>query len=166
MNQLIEQELLVLASTRWFSRVGQTLENESRVRRAGSWPEAFQWCEQPISWWCNVEAGLQLFNQLRISHYDRFAKWNVVARSLLPQVVQLVERNVLPAVPGVTFPRKAQEWIQATVLSYLLELSFRDCVTVEMFVAPVRFFLAGYFPCGWWVESPDRFPTESVLAVF
>ena len=162
-----EDYLKGLKGVEWFSSVGSLVTSPIGTTPLSSWDEAFRWTENPVSWWCNVEGAKQLYETLAKTHYERFVSWNDIARSLLPQVKELLENHVFPCVPsGVQLPQKAQVWIQSQILSATMELAFDDCVLVRLFQDQVELYRRGHFPCGWNVAGPEDFPQRATVIVF
>lgn len=162
----VDTRLDELRQVKWFSSVGQALPANQQLKFVSSWNEAFQWTEDPVSWWCNVEGKKLLYENLAKTHYERFSQWNNVARAILPKVKDLLEEVVFPSAQEVAFTEKAKTWIQSQILSSVLELVYRDCVEVTVFTNQIEYYVRGHFPCGWHAESPEGFPNTSILVVF
>jgi hypothetical protein len=122
-----------------------------------SWEEAFAWSEHPVTWWCNVEPKKMLYEELAKRDYQRFARWNDVAKMILPQVEELIDAAILPCLKGRVLPEKAKGWIQSQMVGALLERYYSDC-EIQLFGAQMTYYLEGRFPCGWHVNAPQDFP--------
>jgi hypothetical protein len=166
MNPAIDVRLQELRQVRWFSSIGVPFTTASKTQLITSWESAFTWAARDISWWCNVEGKKQLYENLAKDHYSRFVEWNIIAKSIFPQVTTLVETVILPSLPQIAFPPKAKAWIQSQLLSSLMELAYRDCVEVTLFSEQIELYTTGHFPCGWYVEAPEAFPHDAQIVVF
>lgn len=165
-NARIDERLRELRDVKWFSAVGAPVANSPSIRLVSSWDEAFTWCADSVSWWCNVEGKKVLYETLATTHYSRFIQWNNIATATLPKVIELVQSVILPSRPTLVFPEQAQGWIQSQILSGLMELAYRDCFEVKLFTYQLGLYSVGHFPCGWDVRSPDDFPTNAQIVVY
>jgi hypothetical protein len=116
-----------IASYPWFSEVGKPGTFNIPARPSQSWQESFIWCEHPVSKWCNIEGSLILHRALAKDHYERFRKWNDIARSIHSKADAIMADVVFPSVPAVDLPEPASAWIRSQIISAALEAWYRDC---------------------------------------
>jgi len=140
--------------------------SSDRIAHVTSWVDAFAWTANPITTWCSIEAKKNLYETLSKNHYARFAQWNDIARPLLTPVQQLLKNTILPSVPEVVFPQKAQEWIQSQLIGAAMELAYRDVVISDLSLSIMDLFQRGKFPCGWSVKSEDEFPCQAIMYIY
>lgn len=159
----IESYLAELEMIDWFSHVGSDYQKPG-IRLVSDWEEACRWTSQPISEWCDLEAKQRIYRFMSAAHYDQFAKWNEVAKSILPLIEPLVDM-VRPRFPANS-PDNAIDWFQCQIVGASMELYYATCIDSKLFRDQLEIYKQGHFPCGWYVESEDRFPEHAILIVY
>lgn len=147
----------------WFSNIGKPYDHPGMLI-VNSWDDAFKWSNQPITEWCSFEASIRIYKFMSKNHYNVFAKWNDVAKSILPHALDLVAvvKNRLP----ISAPNHAAEHFQAQLVGAALELYYSKYFDSKLCRDQIEIYRDGHFPCGWYVESESDFPDKASVVVF
>ena len=159
----IEEFFSRLEGIEWFANVGEPYDR-SGIRCVDSWEDAYKWTNQPITEWCSFEAKNRIYAFMSENHYDVFAKWNDVAKSLLPTSLQLVD-VVKKRFPHDA-PEQAIERLQSQIVGASLEVYYCEYVESTLLRDQIDIYKDGHFPCGWYVESEEGFPSRAEVVVF
>ena len=158
----------MLAQCPWFTKVGQWTDSEPNkaVRQAKSWNEAMKWTEASISWWCVNEAANVLREFLHTHHNREYQEWNRHIESFGFALDELIASPVTAALPPEVCTPGVKEWIRSHFISAYLECIYSPLSDVRLVCNQIEWYLAGHFPCGWFVEKESGFPDLAVTVVY
>jgi len=93
-----------------------------------------------------------------------FAKWNDVARAILPSILEVTD------IARTCFPDNVPDHAVKRVQSYLVgaasELYYDNYISCHLSRNIIDIYRVGHFPCGWHVESEEAFPEKATVVVF
>ena len=152
----------------WFSRVGQRTgsDGDPLIKRVDSWTKATEWAEADITWWCGNEASNVLSEFLHVHHNSQYQEWNKHIASFGPTLDDLIAGTIKSAVPPETRTPAVLKWIRSSLTRAYLECVYSPISDVKLARSQLEWYLAGHFPCGWYVEEEAAFPDHAVTILF
>jgi hypothetical protein len=143
-----------LSGVEWFSKVGECLESPSIIR-VSSWSEAMKHCESDEWQDLLLEAANRYGEAIAKRSREAYSRWNTVADSLRPLVIDLVERKTANVIRANKLGATFKATVQWDVIHLLIEAEFADVHPPGFFASQAYWYVEGRFPCGWQGTFPD-----------